>query len=171
MVISNDARVAAQVRLLRNHGASAKLQHEIIGGNFRLDELQAALLRAKVSSLTGWSDERRRIAARYRERFADLPLRLPPWEEGCVWNQFVVGISGGRRAQLIEHLDRRGIASSVYYPIPLHLQPALASFDYRLGDFPCAERASRESLAFPIFPGMGDERLSRVADAVVEFFR
>ena len=154
MVIGNDPRVAAQVRILRNHGSSAKLRHDVVGGNFRLDELQAALLRVKVPSLSRWSDERRRSATLYRERLADLPLGLPPWDDGCVWNQFVVAVPRDERAALIEHLDRRGIASAIYYPIPLHLQPALDGFDYRPGDFPCAERAARESLALPIFPGL-----------------
>jgi dTDP-4-amino-4,6-dideoxygalactose transaminase len=170
MVITNDETLAAQVRLLRNHGAAGKLRHVAIGGNFRLDELQAALLRVKLPLLDRWSAERRRIAAQYRALLAGLPIRLPPWDDGCVWNQFVVGIPGDGRAALIEHLDRRGIASSIYYPLPLHLQPALANLGHHAGDFPHAEQAARETLALPIFPGLGDGRLARVADAVADFF-
>jgi dTDP-4-amino-4,6-dideoxygalactose transaminase len=171
MVITDDEATASQVRLLRNHGAAGKLRHVVVGGNFRLDELQAALLRVKLPELGRWSAERRRIAAQYRERLAHLPIRLPPCDEGCVWNQFVVGIPGDRRGALIEHLDQRGIASGIYYPIPLHLQPALSGFGDRPGDFPCAEQAARETLALPIYPDLGDDRLARVADAVADFFR
>jgi dTDP-4-amino-4,6-dideoxygalactose transaminase len=170
MVITQDQRIADRIRLLRNHGAAQKHRHEIIGGNFRLDELQAAFLRVKLPALGRWSAERRRLAGRYRERLANLPLRLPPWEEGCVWNQFVVGVPGGRRDALVEHLQRSGIASAIYYPLPLHLQPALAHLGHRPGDFPRAEQAARETLALPIFPELGDERLARVADAVANFF-
>ena len=171
MVVTDDEAIAKRIRLLRNHGAEGKLRHVAVGGNFRLDELQAALLRVKLPSLERWSVERRRIAAQYRERLAHLPIRLPPWDEGCVWNQFVVGIPGDRRGALIEHLDRLGITSAVYYPIPLHLQPALAGLGHRPGDFPIAEQAARETLALPIYPELGDERLARVADAVTDFFR
>jgi dTDP-4-amino-4,6-dideoxygalactose transaminase len=171
MVVTDDDRLAAQIRLLRNHGATGKLRHEMVGGNFRLDELQAALLRVKLPLLDRWNAERRRLAAQYRERLAHLPIRLPPWDDGCVWNQLVVRIPGDRRAALIEHLDRRGIASAVYYPIPLHLQPALAYLGHRPGDFPVAEQAAREALALPIYPELGDQRLSRVTDAVSDFFR
>jgi dTDP-4-amino-4,6-dideoxygalactose transaminase len=171
MMVTNDEAAASQVRLLRNHGAAGKLRHVVVGGNFRLDEVQAALLRVKLPALDRFTTERRRIAAQYRERLANVPIKLPLWDEGCVWNQFVVAVPGHRRAALMEHLDGRGIASSIYYPIPLHLQPALAHLDHRPGDFPRAEQAARESLALPIFPGLGDERLARVADAVADFFR
>jgi len=170
MVLTPDERLAGQIRLLRNHGAEGKLRHVAIGGNFRLDELQAALLRVKLPGLEGWSAERRRIAARYRTLLAELPLRLPPWDAGAVWNQFVVGVPDGRRSALIAHLDRRGIATAIYYPLPLHLQPALAQLGHRAGDFPHAERAAQETLALPIFPELGDERLSRIAAAVADFF-
>jgi dTDP-4-amino-4,6-dideoxygalactose transaminase len=171
MVITDDEATATRVRLLRNHGVAGKLRHVVVGGNFRLDELQAALLRVKLPWLERWSSERRRIAAQYRERLSKLPVELPPFDDGCVWNQFVVRVPADRRAGLIGHLDGLGIASSVYYPIPLHLQPALAHLGHRPGDFPRAELAARESLALPIFPELGDERLSRVADAVADFFR
>jgi dTDP-4-amino-4,6-dideoxygalactose transaminase len=171
MIVTNDDRVAARVRLLRNHGAGGRLRHDLVGGNFRLDELQAAMLRVKLPLLDGWSAERRRLARRYRGELAPLPIKLPPWDEGCVWNQFVIGVLGDRRSALSAFLDQRGIASAVYYPIPLHLQPALAYLGHRPGEFPHAELAAREALALPIYPGLGDERLSRVAAAVADFFR
>jgi dTDP-4-amino-4,6-dideoxygalactose transaminase len=169
-VVTDDPAVAGALRLLRNHGAAEKMQHQRIGGNFRLDELQAALLRVKLPQLARWTAERRRLAALYCERLAGLPIGLPPPDAGCVWNQFVIRVPRARRDPLRRHLEERGIASAVYYPIPLHLQPALAFLGHRRGDFPNAERAAEESLALPIFPGLGDGDLSRVADALGDFF-
>jgi dTDP-4-amino-4,6-dideoxygalactose transaminase len=170
-VVTNDAALAARLRLLRNHGASEKLRHEVVGGNFRLDELQAALLRVKLPHLTRWTAERRRLAAAYRERLRHLPIALPPADEGCVWNQFVIRVAADRRAKLRRHLDERGIASAIYYATPLHLQPALAALGHRIGDFPNAERGAHESLALPLFPGLTDDQLGRVAEALADFFR
>jgi len=184
MVVTNDGAVADRVRRLRSHGASAPHRHELVGGNFRLDELQAALLRVKLPHLAAWSDERARIAAAYRARLAPLPVELPPAfdqtspsgqrsqprDDGCVWNQFVIRVARERRGALAAHLDARGIASAVYYPIPLHLQPVLARLGHRAGDFPHAERAAETALALPIFPGLGLDRVERVAAGVAAFF-
>ena len=169
-VLTNDPALAAQIRGLRNHGAVRKLRHEVIGGNFRLDELQAALIRVKLPHLPRWTADRRRLAALYRERLAGLPIELPPADAGCVWNQFVLRVPASCREPLRRHLDERGVASAVYYTIPLHLQPALAFLGHRPGDFPNAERAAQESLALPIFPGLSDADLSRVAGALGDFF-
>jgi dTDP-4-amino-4,6-dideoxygalactose transaminase len=111
------------------------------------------------------------MAASYRDRLAGLPVALPPDDEGCVWNQFVIRAPAERRATLRKHLADRGIASAIYYPIPLHLQPALSSLGHRAGDFPVAEQAAREALALPIYPGLTEARRSRIADAVADFFR
>ena len=170
-VLTNDADLADSVRLLRNHGAAEKMRHQRIGGNFRLDELQAALLRVKLPHLSRWTSERRRLAALYRDRLADVPVALPPPDDGCVWNQFVIRVPADRRVALRRHLDDRGIASAVYYPTPLHLQPALAFLGHRPGDFPNAERAAQESLALPIFPGLTDGDVGRVTEALADFFR
>ena len=170
-VVTRGADLAARVRLLRNHGASQKLEHLEIGGNFRLDELQAALLRVKLPHLARWTAERRRLAAAYRELLNHLPIAMPPPDDGCVWNQFVVRVPDQRRAALQLHLDERGIASAIYYATPLHLQPALRFLRHRPGDLPNAELAARESLALPIFPGLSDQDLGRVAAALEDFFR
>jgi dTDP-4-amino-4,6-dideoxygalactose transaminase len=171
MVVTDDGELAAQVRLLRNHGATSKLEHAAVGGNFRLDEIQAAMLGVKLPHLAAWTGARRRIAALYRRRLEDLPLGLPPEDEGCVWNQFVIRVGAERRPALIEHLAGRGVATAVYYPRPLHLQPALMGLGHRAGDFPHAERAAQEVLALPIYPELLDESVARVTDAVAEFFR
>ena len=170
-VATNDRELAAILRMLRNHGASEKLQHTRVGGNFRLDELQAALLRVKLPHLPSWTAERRRIAERYLDLLGSLPIALPPPDETCVWNQFVIRVAADRRPSLRRHLDDRGIASGVYYPVPLHLQEAFAFLEYQRGDFPNAERASAESLALPIFPGLTDDDLGRVTTALCDFFR
>ena len=170
MVVTNDADLAARVRRLRSHGASEPLRHEVVGGNFRLDELQAALLRVKLLHLAAWSAERRRLASAYNQRLAGLPVRLPPPDSGSVWNQFVIQVAPARRAALVEHLNLRGISSAVYYPIPLHLQPALAALGHRPGEFPVAEHAANAALALPIFPGLTDSQMERVGIALTDFF-
>jgi dTDP-4-amino-4,6-dideoxygalactose transaminase len=170
-VVTNDAALAEAIRQVRNHGAVEKTRHERLGGNFRLDELQAALLRVKLPRLPRWTAERRRLAALYRDRLAGLPVILPPPDAGSVWNQFVIRVPGERRAALRSHLEARMIDTAVYYPIPLHLQPALAFIGHGPGDFPHAERAAQESLALPLYPGLTDAALARVAAALGDFFR
>jgi dTDP-4-amino-4,6-dideoxygalactose transaminase len=170
-VLTNDADLAARTRLLRNHGAAEKLRHERVGGNFRLDELQAALLRVKLPHLVRWTAERRRLAALYRQRLRALPIGLPPADDGCVWNQFVVRVPISARSALLQHLDSQGIDAAIYYATPLHLQPALAFLGHQPGEFPYAEQAARDSLALPIFPGLTDQGLARVAGALADFFR
>ena len=170
MVVTDDGDFAARVRRIRSHGASERHRHDVVGGNFRLDELQAALLRTKLPHLEGWVAERRRLATSYLRLLGGLPLALPPDDAGCVWNQFVIRVPAHRRPALVAHLEARGIASAIYYPTPLHLQPALAGLGYAAGDFPVAERAAVETLALPLYPGLGDAGLSRVAGAVRDFF-
>jgi dTDP-4-amino-4,6-dideoxygalactose transaminase len=170
MVLTDDGALAPRIRRLRNHGAERKHHHLEVGGNFRLDELQAALLRVKLPYLTRWTEQRRRVAATYRELLASLPIGLPPPDERCVWNQFVIRVPGGRRDALAAHLAARGIETAVHYPVPLHLQPALAFLGHRPGDFPNAERAAGDSLALPIFPELSDGQVARVAGALADFF-
>lgn len=171
MVLTNETAFADQIRLLRRHGASEKSQHAAVGGNFRLDELQAALLGVKLPHLNEWTRDRRRVAASYRRALSQLPVRLPPDDEGCVWNQFVVGVPAERRSGLVDFLAGRGVRTAIYYPTPLHLQTALAFLGHRPGDFPNAEAAARETLALPIYPGLSDAAVERVAAAIAEFFR
>jgi dTDP-4-amino-4,6-dideoxygalactose transaminase len=171
LVVTGDAELADRVAQLRLHGARAKHDHVAVGGNFRLDELQAAFLRVKLPHLAGWTARRRTLAAHYREALAGLPLGLPPADDGCVWNQMVVRVRGGQREALARHLATRGIDTAVYYPRPLHLQPALASLGHGPGDFPHAERAAAEVLSLPLYPELADGAVLRVTDAVRGFFR
>jgi dTDP-4-amino-4,6-dideoxygalactose transaminase len=170
MVLTGDAALAARLRLLRTHGAAVKHHHELVGGNFRLDELQAALLRVKLPHLPRWTARRRELASHYRQRLADLPLRLPAPDAGCVWNQFVVRVPDGQRDLLRVHLAQAGVDTAVYYPLPLHLQPCVSALGWQRGDFPEAERAAEEALALPIFPELTTDEVDRVAHAVRAFF-
>jgi dTDP-4-amino-4,6-dideoxygalactose transaminase len=170
MVLTNDEPLADRLRTIRTHGAERKYHHSVVGGNFRLDELQAALLRVKLPHVPRWSLERRRVASGYRQLLAETPLGLPPADPGCVWNQFVVRVPEGQRDRLAAHLADQKIATAIYYPEPLHLQPCFRALGHAPGDLPHAERACREALALPIYPELSDEAIERVAAAVKSFF-
>jgi dTDP-4-amino-4,6-dideoxygalactose transaminase/acetyltransferase-like isoleucine patch superfamily enzyme len=170
LVTTDDAALAERVRALRSHGARRKHEHDELGGNFRLDALQAALLAVKLPHLERWTRARRANAARYAELFeaARLPpssLRLPSRAPGHAYHHYVVRTP--RRDELRAHLSAVGITSEVYYPTPLPLQPALSALGCSPGAFPQAERAAREALALPVFPELGEERLRRVAREVL----
>jgi len=170
MVLTQRGDIAERVRALRVHGAHRAGQHDEIGGNYRMDELQAALLRVKLPRLAAWTARRRAIAVSYAAAWADLPLLLPPPDPGSAWNQFVVRIPDGRREAMIEHLGQAGIASAVYYPRPLHLQPALAGFGGRPGQLPVAESAASEVLALPVHAQLTGAEVGRICETVRAFF-
>jgi dTDP-4-amino-4,6-dideoxygalactose transaminase/carbonic anhydrase/acetyltransferase-like protein (isoleucine patch superfamily) len=169
-VATDDAEIAKQVALVRDHGRTEKYKHQIIGGNHRLDTLQAAVLLVKLKYLAKWNDARVRVAAAYRDGLKGLPLRLPQEDEDGrhVYHQFVLRLQG--RDRLREHLDAKGVATGIHYPIPLHLQPALENLGYRKGDFPVTERAADEVLSLPMYPELTDKQVARVVEAVRSFF-
>lgn len=174
LVCSNDAELAARLRTLRTHGAAPKYFHAEVGGNFRLDALQAALLAVKLPYLDGYARARRANASYYARRFAEAgldPERLvaPEIDPGHVVNQFVVRTS--RRDGLAQHLREAGVASAIYYPRPLHRQACFASLGYAEGSLPVAERLAEEVLALPVHPDLTQEDLARVADEVIAFHR
>jgi dTDP-4-amino-4,6-dideoxygalactose transaminase len=170
MLLTASDEIAERARRARVHGASGRFVHETIGGNFRLDELQAALLRVKLPRLDAWRRRRLEIATRYREAWAQLPIGLPPPDPGSAWNQFVISVRGGRRDALAAHLAAEAIETAVFYPVPLHLQPALAHLGGRPGDLPNAEQLAREALAVPIHPGLSSQDQVRVCGATKDFF-
>ena len=173
MVTTNDAARDAQLRRLRVHGSEPKYYHSVVGGNFRIDALQAAVLRAKLPYLDDWSAARRRNADRYRALFADAALTervgLPEDVPGHIYNQFVVRVE--QRDELRAHLERTGVGTEIYYPLPLHLQECFADLGYGAGDFPNSEQAARETLALPIYPELSEDDLAYVVGAIAAFFR
>jgi dTDP-4-amino-4,6-dideoxygalactose transaminase len=173
LVLTSDQAFATRLLSLRAHGSTPgrKYHHEIVGGNFRLDALQAAILRAKLPHLETFSAARARNAARYRPLLEGVPVELPPTEgpgERCVYNQFV--IRAEKRDVLQDYLKQRGVGSEVYYPVPLHLQPCFADLGYGPGAFPEAEAAARTSLALPIYPELEAAQLEFVADQIRAFY-
>jgi dTDP-4-amino-4,6-dideoxygalactose transaminase len=172
MVVTQDPEIAEAVRVLRVHGGKPKYHHGVIGGNFRLDALQAAVLRVKLKYLPGWTEARRRNAARYREYFSEAGLieeiALPEDSAGHIYNQFVIRCA--RRDQLQNYLKTRGIGTEVYYPIPLHMQKCFADLGYKEGDFPRAEAAAREALALPIYPELSEQQQHCIVDEIKAFY-
>lgn len=172
MVVTENPDLAEAVRVLRVHGGKPKYHHAVIGGNFRLDALQAAVLRVKLKHLAGWTEARRRNAARYRKYFSEAGLRekigLPEDSAGHIYHQFVVRCAD--RDTLQNHLTKRGIGTEVYYPIPLHLQKCFANLGYKEGDFPHAEAAAREVLALPIYPELSEQQQHYVVDEIKAFY-
>jgi dTDP-4-amino-4,6-dideoxygalactose transaminase len=173
LVTTNDDGLAHRIRLLRNHGAEPKYYHHVVGGNFRLDALQAAVLRVKAPYLAGWTEGRRANAARYRELFAGaglagcVTLPVEPPDRYHIYNQYV--IRAPERDALRAHLASRGIGTEIYYPVPFHLQECFASLGYRPGAFPEAEAAARDTLALPIFAELGRDQQAYVVEAIREF--
>jgi dTDP-4-amino-4,6-dideoxygalactose transaminase len=172
-VVTDDAEIADRIRRLRVHGARPKYYHAMIGGNFRLDAIQAAILRVKLPHLVDWTAARRRNADRYRALFAAarLPdeLVVPDDSPDHIYNQFV--IRAPRRDQLREHLAAAGVSTEIYYPVPFHLQECFADLGYREGAFPHAEKAAAEVLALPIHPSISGAAQAYVVDAISGFYR
>jgi dTDP-4-amino-4,6-dideoxygalactose transaminase len=175
LVTTNQPELADKLKVLRVHGSRSKYQYEIIGMNSRLDALQAAILRVKLRYLETWTKQRQSNAKRYSRIFQASGLcehvAMPTTPEGQthVFNQFVIRCP--ERDALREHLSGCGIPTDIYYPHPLHLQPAFAYLGYATGDFPESERASQEVLALPVFPELTEQQQMSVADAIVEFYR
>jgi dTDP-4-amino-4,6-dideoxygalactose transaminase len=171
MVTTSDESLARLMRQLRVHGMEPKYFHSMVGGNFRLDALQAAVLRVKLRRLDTGHDGRRRNAARYRELFAQAGIEqvtLPQDVPGHIYNQFVIRVP--QRDALRDHLSARAIGTEIYYPLPLHMQACFAGLGYQEGDFPHAERAAREVLALPIYPELEDAALQRVVASIADFY-
>lgn len=174
IVTTSDERLAARLRRLRAHGGSTEYQHEEVGINSRLDELQAAVLRVKFPSLDRWSEERARKAGFYTELLnnADLsfPLTTPRVRPDGrhIFHQYVIRVPGNRDA-LMDHLKTRGVGSKVYYPIPLHRQECFSYLGYQEGDFPEAESAALETVALPAYPELTDEQQVYVVESIKSF--
>jgi dTDP-4-amino-4,6-dideoxygalactose transaminase len=168
-VTTNDPDVADRVRVIRNYGAKTKYVNDVRGVNSRLDELQAAILRAKLPLLADWNERRKRVAATYSRDLADTGLMLPWVAPGMdpVWHLFVV--RSGARDRLRDHLASRGVETLIHYPIPPHRQVAYADLGMAEGAFPISEQIHRECLSLPIGPHLGDGQVNEVVEAVRAF--
>ncbi len=172
----------ARLRSVRMHGMEKQYFHEFIGGNFRLDALQAAVLSVKLPHLDAWSDARHRNAAAYRDAFRRAGLlgervtvpAEPYADHGLahhhIYHQYVIRVPAAERDRLKAHLAGCGIGCAIYYPLPLHEQECFRSLGYAPGDFPAAEGAARESLALPIFPELTAAERDAVVAAVSDFY-
>jgi dTDP-4-amino-4,6-dideoxygalactose transaminase len=173
-LVTDDDAFADKVAILRAHGSKPKYVHHKVGGNFRLDALQAAILRVKLARLADWTARRRANADRYRRLFAataGLPpdLILPSDAPGHIYNQFV--IRAPQRDALREHLTRNGVGSEIYYPLALHLQPCFAELGFKPGAFPHAERATQEVLALPIYAELTEAQQAYVVEQIAAYYR
>lgn len=193
LITTQEANLAAKMRVLRVHGGAPKYHHAVVGGNFRMDALQAALLAVKLPRLDADTAQRQKNASLYHGLFADSglaapgsclcagqasphdeqpPITLPMARAGRhIYNQYVIRLSGARRDAVRARLAELNIGSEIYYPVPLHLQGCFSSLGYQRGDLPHAERAAAQTLALPIFPELREDEIARVAEAVVNACR
>ena len=174
--VTNDPVLAAKLMKLRVHGMEPKYYHELIGGNFRLDEIQAAVLNVKLPHLDSWSEARQRNAAFYDAAFARAGLAgkvrtPPPASKGSrhIYNQYCIRVE--RRDELRAWLGKHDVGAEIYYPLALHMQQCFAYLGHKPGDFPESLRATQESLALPIYPELTQAQLQFVVDTIAEFFR
>lgn len=170
-LVTNDPRIADDVRALREHGQRRKYQHDVEGWTSRLDTIQAAVLLLKLPHLTEWNRQRQQVAAAYRQELAetgDLMHMPAPDGSAPVWHLYVVRTTHPER--LADALSRRGIATGRHYPVPIHLTSAYAALGYRAGAFPVSENLAAECLSLPIFPGMTDEQVDAVVEGVRGYF-
>ncbi len=182
MAVTNDPDLSERMRVLRIHGSKPKYYHKLIGGNFRLDTIQAAVLNVKLKYLDQWTRRRQENADRYETLFQQSGLiqagrvRLPEAvyrtsgvKHYHIYNQFVLRVE--RRNDLMAHLKQKGIGTEVYYPVPFHLQECFRYLGYQEGDFPESERAANETVAIPIYPELTPAQQAEVVDAVATFYR
>jgi len=182
MAVTNDPDLAERMRVLRVHGSKPKYYHKQIGGNFRLDTIQAAVLNVKLNHLNGWTKRRQENAGRYEALFKQSGLvqkgsvKLPEpvyRNSGAkhyhIYNQFVLRVE--QRDDLMAYLKQKGIGAEIYYPIPFHLQECFLYLGYREGDFPESERAAKETVAIPIYPELTVEQQAEVVEAITAFYR
>lgn len=174
MVTTSVEELYEKVKLLRNHGMKERFIHYITGGNHRMDEIQAAILRVKIKYIDEWTEKRRKIAKKYIEIFNKEGLEdfitIPEFDGSQnVYNQFILRVK--ERDELKNFLLKNGVETAIYYPLPLYLQPALLYLGYKEGDFPQAEKSSKENLAIPIYPEIEEGEQEYVASKICEFYK
>lgn len=177
MVTTSDAARAEKISTLRGHGSKPKYYHKMLGGNFRLDALQAAVVMAKLRHLDGWSAKRQANAKRYDELFRGSglneknPVSLPKVvTDRHIFNQYIIRTE--QRDGLKDYLKREcSVATEVYYPVPMHLQECFAGLGHKAGDFPVSEKATRETLALPVYPELSDQQAEYVVESINDFYK
>lgn len=172
MITTRDAFLADKIRKIRNHGAYPKYYHSIVGGNFRLDEIQAAILLVKLKKLEEWHKARQKNAEYYNRKFENTLIETPSvaYDFDChIFNQYVILVPE-KRDELRKFLLESGIGCEIYYPVPFHLQECFRYLGYKKGDFPISEFVAERSLAIPVFPGLTEEQQNYVVDKILEFF-
>jgi dTDP-4-amino-4,6-dideoxygalactose transaminase len=170
MIVTSDDRLADMCDIMRNHGSKPKYYHKYVGGNFRLDPLQAAVVLVKLRYLEEWHKARQRNAAYYNEKFAGRASVVTPYVEPhnrMIYNQYVLRIPGKRDA-VEAKLNEKKIGNAIYYPVPLHLQECFADLGYKKGDFPHSEQAAKEVLAVPVYPELTRTQKDEVVEALRE---
>ena len=175
MVITNDDTYQEKLKMLRLHGSAVKYHHQRVGGNFRLDAIQAAVVSIKLKYLDGWTKGRQENAAKYRRLFKAAKLeeiiRLPvEIESRHIYNQFIIHCTRDRD-KLRDFLTQNEIGTEIYYPLPMHQQECFTNLGYRKGDFPRAEDAAQKTLALPIYPELEDKQLEYVVQKIADFYR
>ena len=172
MVVTRDDEIAAKIRKLRNHGAAPKYHHSMIGGNFRLNAIQAAVLSVKLQYLDKWNKMRQENAEKYNRELTDQ-IQTPEVAykpEYHIYNQYVISVPGDRK-ELETYLRKKQIGYSIYYPVPFHQQECYQHLDYEEGDFPNSEYASQHSLAIPVYPQLSEDKQEYVIESLNNFFR
>lgn len=169
MTVTNDEKLYEKLKVMRNHGQTGVYEHAFVGGNFRLDPIQAAALLVKLPHLDDWSAGRRKNAAYYDKKFSGTPVQAPYISDDnvSIYNQYVIRVP--RRDEMLAHLRAEGIGCAVYYPMGLHLQKCFASLGYKEGDFPNTEKASDEVMALPVYPELTDEMKDFVVETILSF--
>lgn len=173
MVVTNDADLAKKLKKLRNHGASPKYYHALIGGNFRLDPIQAAVLLVKLKHLNSWHAGRRKNAAYYNDNLNVTGIKKPKiayGPEDHIYNQYVISVPEKRDA-LWDHLKQNQIGCEVYYPVPFHLQECFQYLGYQKGDFPNSEQAAEHTIALPVYPELTHDMQDYVIEKIKEFYQ
>jgi len=173
MIISSDDALAERLRRLRVHGSKPKYYHQLAGYNSRLDALQAAILRVKLKHLNDWSAGRQAKAKRYDDLLAAIPEIKTPVVAAAnthIYHQYTIRVLNGQRDALAQHLKDQGIGTSIYYPMPLHLQECFSHLGYCEGDLPHTEQTCTEVLSLPIFPELEEAQIQTVVQSIVDFF-
>jgi dTDP-4-amino-4,6-dideoxygalactose transaminase len=165
-VVTNDEELAKRLRLLRDHGSTSKYAHAIVGYNFRMEEIQAAVLNVKLRHLNDWNDARRARAARYNALLSSAGLVLPAEMDYARHVYHVYAVQSQNRDELQKRLTAAGVQTGVHYPIPIHLQPAYATLGYKGGELPVTENLAERALSLPMFPELSDEQIGRVAEVL-----